>query len=276
MNPGPHLIYPLPHTPHVPHQEPVSFVKVDVLGVPVAVLTRAMLTSFIYHTIVSENRGWITYANIHSVNEAYSTPWLKQFYQDSLITYCDGQGVRVGAKILGEKIPERITLPDFLEDICLLARDHEFTLFLLGSADETAERAANVLQDRFPGLMITGCHGGYFSPGEAPSVIDAINKANPDILLVGMGVPLQEEWIRDNFDQLKVTIAWAAGGVFELIAGTKRRCPRWMSTWGLEWLYRLFQEPHRLWKRYLVGIPVFFLKILKERFHLTSLLSHFN
>jgi len=266
----PHLIYPLPQTP-VPHTEPVTFEKIDVLGVPVAALTRPMLTSIIYHAVVSETRGWITYANIHSVNEASSSPWLKKFYQESLICYCDGQGIRLGAKLLGQSIPERITLPDFLEDLCLLARDHKLTLFLLGSADDVAERAAKVLQERYPGLMITGFHRGYFGPGETQAMIETINKANPDILLIGMGIPFQEEWIRDNFRHLSATIAWAAGGVLELISGEKSRCPRWMSSCGLEWVYRLFQEPRRLWGRYLLGNPLFLFRILAHK--LTRTLS---
>jgi N-acetylglucosaminyldiphosphoundecaprenol N-acetyl-beta-D-mannosaminyltransferase len=260
----PHLIYPLPQTP-TPHHEPVTVERVDVLGVPVAVLTRPMLTSVIYNAVVSETRGWITYANIHSVNEAFSSPWLRKFYQESLICYCDGQGIRLGAKLLGKSIPERITLPDFLEDLCLLARDHKFTLFLLGSADDVAERAAKVLQDRYPGLMITGFHRGFFDPGEMPAVIETINKANPDILLIGMGIPIQEEWIRDHFQPVRATVAWAAGGVLELISGSKSRCPRWMSSWGLEWVYRLFQEPRRLWKRYLLGNLLFLMRIIRNR-----------
>lgn len=263
MNQGPHLIYPLPQAPRT--HEPVEFKTIDILGIPVAAMTKAMLTSFIYHAVVSETRGWITYANIHSLNETAESEWLRDFYRGSLITYCDGQGARLGAKLLGKRIPERITLPDFFEDLCLMARDHGFSLYLLGSADGTAERAARALQDRFPGLIICGYHRGFFGPGEIPVVIETINKANPDILLVGMGVPQQEEWIRENFPHLSATIAWAAGGVLELVSGDKSRCPRWMSACGLEWLYRLAQEPQRLWKRYLLGNPLFLFRILRQR-----------
>lgn len=267
MNPsGLHIVHPDLPAPQILEKSEAAFETVDVLDIPVAAVSHAKLCSIIYHHVMAETRGWITYANIHSLNLTYALPWLKSFFHKSLLTYCDGQGVRLGAKILGKGIPERITLPDFFDDLCFLARDHGFTLFLLGSHTETAKRAVERLHERFPGLMVTGYHGGYFSPAETPLVINVINKANPDILVVGMGIPHQEAWIQENFHHLNATIAWMAGGVLELISGRKSRCPRWMSSWGLEWLYRLFQEPRRLAKRYLLGNPLFLLRVLKQRF----------
>jgi N-acetylglucosaminyldiphosphoundecaprenol N-acetyl-beta-D-mannosaminyltransferase len=96
-------------------------------------------------------------------------------------------------------------------------------------------------------------------------VIEKINACQPDILLVGMGVPKQEEWTRENFDKLNAKIIWMGGGFLDTLSGRLKRCPLWLSEHGFEWLFRLTQEPGRLWKRYLIGNPLFLSRIVKIR-----------
>jgi N-acetylglucosaminyldiphosphoundecaprenol N-acetyl-beta-D-mannosaminyltransferase len=146
-------------------------------------------------------------------------------------------------------------------------RDH--SLFLLGARPGVADKAAANLRERFPGLRIVGTHHGYFdkAPGspENEAVIREINAASPNILIVGFGMPLQERWLMDNWDRIEVNVALTGGAVFDYVSGELPRAPRWMTDHGFEWLGRLIIEPGRLWKRYLVGNPIFILRVLGQR-----------
>jgi N-acetylglucosaminyldiphosphoundecaprenol N-acetyl-beta-D-mannosaminyltransferase len=118
---------------------------------------------------------------------------------------------------------------------------------------------------RFPRLRIGGHHHGYFKQENGVDVITQINKANPQILFVGMGMPLQEKWIMDNAEFLPACVMFDVGACFDFVAGEKPRCPNWMADHGLEWLFRFLMEPRRLWKRYLIGNPLFLLRVMRDR-----------
>ena len=184
--------------------------------------------------------------------------------------FCDGAGVILGARLLGKRIPERITYADWYWQLASLAEQKGYSFFLLGAQPGVAARAAEKLHEKYPQLRIAGIHDGYFdmSAGseDTAGLIRQINAAAPDILTVGMGMPLQERWLCENWDQLETHIALTGGAVFDYISGELQRPPRWMTDNGFEWLGRMLIEPGRLWSRYLVGNPQFFWRVLKARF----------
>jgi len=147
--------------------------------------------------------------------------------------------------------------------VCNLAQEHRFRVFFLGTKEVIIERAVARLQDLYSHLSVAGYHHGFFDDDEA--VVSIINHSYADILIIGMGMPLQERWILENHQQLDVQVILNAGSCFDFVAGSKRRCPRWMADHGMEWVFRLFQEPRRLWKRYLIGIPLFVFRVLRQR-----------
>ncbi len=130
-----------------------------------------------------------------------------------------------------------------------------------------AEQACRRLKDKFKDLRIAGNHQGYFcrEGQDNDRVVDMINESSSQILLVGMGSPIQEEWMEENFSHLNTPIIWGMGAVLDYVSGEIPRAPRWMLNHSLEWVYRLLIEPKRLWKRYLNGNPLFFLRIIKHR-----------
>lgn len=142
-------------------------------------------------------------------------------------------------------------------------------MFFLGSKPGIAEKAAQRLQERHPNLVIAGTHHGYFdkTPGslENEAIIQQINAARPNILIVAFGMPLQEKWLMENWERIDANIALTGGAVFDYISGELARAPRWMTDNGLEWLGRLLIEPGRLWKRYVIGNPLFLWRILLQR-----------
>ena len=132
--------------------------------------------------------------------------------------------------------------------------------------EETLEKAKRNLLQRFPLLPLCGTHHGYFTNQECSAVVDSINRSGAEIVIVGMGMPRQEKWIQEQFPSLKPLLILNAGSCFDFVAGTKKRCPTWLGKIGFEWFFRFLQEPVRLWKRYLLGNPMFIVRVLHQRF----------
>ena len=171
--------------------------------------------------------------------------------------------------LLGTPLPERVAGSDLFPALCAKAADDDLSVFLLGGAPGTAERAARVLQDRHPRLRVAGtcCPDDGFEKylAQASRVVEIVRTARPDILFVGLGWPKQEEWIVSNRAACRAKLSIGVGISFSFVAGDVRRAPRWIQRLGLEWTHRLRQEPGRLWKRYLITNCKFGLLILRAR-----------
>lgn len=243
--------------------------SIDILGVHVHPLTVSELHDRIAQAIEGHRHELVLNVNVHCLNLAAENPWLRDFLNRSEIVFCDGAGVILGARILGHAIPERITYADWTWQLANFAEQHGYSLFFLGAKPGIAQKAADNLRAVHPNLIIAGVQDGYFekSPGhpQNQAVISAINDARPHILLIGMGMPLQEEWLCQNWDRIQTNVALTGGAVFDYLSGELTRAPRWMTDNGLEWLGRLVIEPQRLWKRYLVGNPQFIWRVLKQK-----------
>jgi N-acetylglucosaminyldiphosphoundecaprenol N-acetyl-beta-D-mannosaminyltransferase len=242
--------------------------RVSILGVPVDCVTRAELIERAAALSKSGSRHRILYVNIHALNTALGSPAHLAALRKADLVYCDGSGVKLGAALLGKKIPERMTGADWIHDLCREAVKQGLSLFFLGGRPGVAEEAATRLRALHPGLIVKGCRHGYFDREgkENDDVIDTIAGAKPDILLVGLGSPAQEIWIDRNFERLAAPVTWAVGALVDFVSGRVPRAPRFMLEHGLEWLYRLAKEPRRMSARYLIGNPLFFYRILRERF----------
>jgi len=249
--------------------------KIRILGVDINSLSSSQLINLILILIKNNQKTIISNVNIQALNLAYNNQWFRDFLNQSEIVFCDGFGVKVAGKILGFEIPERITYADWTWDLAEFCDQNHFSLYFLGGKEQVAEQAAQELKQRYPDLMITGTHHGFFdkTPGhpENEAVIQAINAVKPDILLVGFGMPLQEKWIMENFERLNVKVIMPVGAAFDYVSGNVRRAPRWMTDHGLEWLGRMIIEPKRLWKRYIIGIPIFFWRVFLQRFGLLKI-----
>lgn len=225
--------------------------------------------NFIDDAIRTQRKSILAYVNVHAINLAQKQSWFKDFLNKADVTYCDGYGVKWGAEILGADIPQRYTPPDWIVDLASLCTRKGYSLYFLGARQGVAQEAAQALMDKHPHLIITGSHHGYFDkkPGNAENqaVIQAINQAKPDILVIGLGMPLQEKWLAENWDQVETWVALPVGAMFDYLAGELPRAPRWLTDRGLEWLGRLVVEPGRLWRRYLVGNPRFFYNVIRQR-----------
>ncbi len=243
--------------------------RVDVLGVGVHPLTVEGLHAEIGHLVRGGERGLVLNVNAHCLNLCHEDPALRDFLNGAEVVFCDGAGVMLAARILGMRIPERITYADWAWQLAAFAAAQGFSLYLLGARPGVAQEAARRLRKRYPDLKIVGVRHGYFdhsagSP-ENEAVVEEINAAAPDILLVGLGMPLQERWLMENHERIDAGVALTGGAVFDYLSGRLRRGPRPLTEGGFEWLARLLVEPRRLWRRYLIGNPLFLLRVLKQR-----------
>ena len=243
--------------------------RVKILGVQVDSLTIQHLHNEMGRIIQAQEHQLVLNVNVNCLNLAYRHGWLRDFLNSAALVFCDGSGVRLGLGMLGRRIPERITYADWTWQLAEFAEPRDFTLFFLGARPGIADQAAARLQERFPNLHIVGTHHGYFdktsdSP-ENKAVIQQINAVKPNILILGFGMPMQERWLLENWERIEANIALTGGAVFDYVSGELHRAPRWMTDHGLEWLGRLIIEPRRLWRRYIVGNPLFLYRVLKQR-----------
>jgi N-acetylglucosaminyldiphosphoundecaprenol N-acetyl-beta-D-mannosaminyltransferase len=243
--------------------------KVSLLDIKIDALALDQLLLEINSSIQGEKKVVLSYVNIHGINLAFSYPWFRTILNRSYVTFCDGVGIKFAARLTGQKIPHRFTPPDFMGQICESSAHQGWKVFFLGARPGVAQRAAERLIEKFPNLKIK-THDGYFDKTrdclENQCVITAVNDFQPQVLVVGFGMPLQEKWIFENLDDLNVNIAFPVGALFDYLSGEVWRAPRWVTDNGLEWLARLLVEPRRLWKRYVIGIPLFFLRVIVHHF----------
>lgn len=231
-------------------------------------LDKSQILEIIQRSLCSSQKAVINNANIHALNLSFNNIEFKQVLNKSQLVFCDGYGLVLAARLAGVKgALTRSTPPDFIEDICHWCEENSRSLFFLGGIPGVALKATELLQLKYPKLKIYS-HHGYFDKQKNSEgnrvVINEINKIKPDLLLVGFGMPEQELWIEENKQILDVKIFMSVGGAFDYISGYKLRAPQFLSNNCLEWLWRLVLEPRRLWRRYILGIPLFFYRFFRD------------
>ena len=237
--------------------------RVNVLGVEVDPIRLDEVLERAESFIRSGEKKTIHYVNVHCVNLARKDPEYREILNRADLVYCDGYGVVLGARIAGERLPGRMTGADWIYVLGEFCARRGFSIYLLGSRPGVSETAARRLRSIYPSLRISGVHHGYLTDDqEAEGAIREVNACRPDILLVGMGSPIQERFISRHRHSIDAPVCWSVGALFDFVAGMVPRAPKWMLDNGLEWLFRLLCEPRRLWNRYLVGNAVFLLGVM--------------
>ena len=241
--------------------------EVKVLGLKVTSAEISELNGAIARLVQRGKPSFVLSANIYGFNLALRLPWLADFYNRADLVHIDGDGIILGAKILGAEIGPKITWADWAWSMARDFAERRTRLFLLGGSPGLAQAAADALRLHAAELLIGGVHHGYFNKEgpENDAVLQMINRAKPDILWVGLGMPLQERWVLDNYRRLDVKVYMICGAAFTYIAGRVKRGPDWIIKARSEWVWRLLQDPRGKAVRYLYGNPVFMLRVLKEK-----------
>jgi N-acetylglucosaminyldiphosphoundecaprenol N-acetyl-beta-D-mannosaminyltransferase len=239
---------------------------VKILNIKIHKIGVTELIDDIIASIKARKKRKIFHLNVHAFNIAFKNLDFKNIINSGDIVFCDGFGVKIGAKILGQTIGERMTPPDWIDDLCIALVKNNCSLFLLGDENGVAEKCADKLHEKHPELKICGSYHGFFKKEgeENVEVIKLINSVNPDVLLVGFGMPIQERWIMDNVENLNAKAFISVGAMFRWIAGVEKRAPSFLSSNGFEGVWRLLTQPRKVWRRYLIEVPCFFFKVLFE------------
>jgi len=234
-----------------------------VLGIPIVALRLKDISSVVIKLIETSGKKSFFYVDAHHFNIANKDSSYKKILQTATFVHASGMGPVLASRILNNPLPERTPTPDFIEEIFVKASKKKWSFYLLGGEEDITRRAVEKIKKRFPDLVIAGYHHGFFTKDSV--VVEKINRAKPDIVLVGMGPPKQEKWIEENKDKINARIFWGVGALFDVLSGKRKRAPVWMQRIGLEWVYRIGQEPGRLWKRYIFGNIAFLFIVLQEK-----------
>lgn len=249
--------------------------RLSILGIPVQMVTMEQALTLAMDMILGEKQPWepcrlIATPNSEIIVNAEKNQKLSQVLHQADLIIPDGIGIVYASKILGQPLSERVTGFDLMSGIIAKLAGTGKSVFLLGSkpgTDETpgiAQLAAEKMQEAYPDLVIAGTHHGFFNESQESEVLDAINRSGADFLCVAMGSPRQELFIYRNRDRLHPKAAIGVGGSLDVWAGALERAPEFFQNNGLEWLYRLIQEPSR-YKR-MMALPLFMLKVIASRF----------
>ncbi len=237
--------------------------RLKLLGLPVDAIT--------YDQWLQRIGGWIALRagaqHVCTVNPefimiAQKDPIFYNILNRAALCVPDGVGLLWASRYVGAPLPERVTGSDGVPLIARYAAERGWSIFFLGAAEGIAERAARILRDRHPKLLVGGSYGGSPAEAEEDEIVAMINSSGADILFVAYGAPEQDKWIARNLPRLEVAMAMGIGGSLDFIAGVLPRAPQWLQARGLEWLYRLLRQPWRL--RRMLRLPRFVIAVLRQ------------
>ncbi len=241
--------------------------RVNILGVGISPVNMERACDIIEAWILERAPSYVCVTPVHSVMDCQRDPELRRIQNASGMTTPDGMPIVWVCKLKGHRHVSRVYGPDLMLALCRRSVDKGFSHFFYGGADGVPEQLSQVLRSKFPGLKIAGAVSPPFrplTPEEDTAMVEHINDANPDIVWVGLGSPKQERWMAEHRARLKAPVLIAVGAAFDFHAGIKKQAPYWMQRSGLEWAFRLFTEPRRLWWRYLRDNPGFLLLMLLQ------------
>jgi N-acetylglucosaminyldiphosphoundecaprenol N-acetyl-beta-D-mannosaminyltransferase len=246
-------------------QQAASF---QVVGMPIAAVQIPDVVARMEKWIAGRVRTrYICVANVHVVMEGRQDPSFREVLESADLCIPDGMPLVWIGRRCGHALYKPACGPDLLIDFCRITKKAGYSHFFLGGRPNVASKLVIELKRRFPDLQVAGTCSPPFrnlTQQEDDEITEEINRAAPDVLWVGLGCPKQERWMREHRDRLHVPVVVGVGQAFDIVSGEAPRAPHWMRKNGLEWLFRLFREPRRLWRRYLLYNTKFIFALLLE------------
>jgi len=238
----------------------MRFKRVNVLGVGLSVINLQLAREAVGRALAQKSKGYICVTGVHGVMEAQQDPEFKAILNRALLCTPDGVPMVWAGKLNGFTEIDRVYGPDLLLTICAWSEKSGCRHFFLGGAEGVAETLVKKLRDKFPGLIVAGTYTPPFralNVGEELNLREQVRSARPDLIWVGLSTPKQERFMAEFLPKLETTLMVGVGAAFDFHSGRVKQAPRWMQRRGLEWFYRLCQEPRRLARRYLRNNPRF-------------------
>jgi N-acetylglucosaminyldiphosphoundecaprenol N-acetyl-beta-D-mannosaminyltransferase len=252
------VLYGVPKSEPEPGRIAILGVSIDNLGMDEAI-----------EHILSASKGSrlfrVGFVNVDCINIAQRQSEYLTVLRGFDLVLADGIGLKLAGNLLKTPIRQNVNGTDLLPRLCEGLEKCASRVYLLGGVPGVAESVAVWMAGRFPGLLIAGCQHGYYSDSQLPEILSNIHASGADVLLVALGAPKQEIWIHKNAAEAGVKVAIGVGGLFDFYSGRMDRAPLWVREVGMEWLFRLYKEPRRMWKRYLVGNVTFAMRLMRDR-----------
>lgn len=240
--------------------------RIDFFGVKLDIITMKETLEKISNFI--ENRKIVQHVvvNVAKLVYAQKDEQLREIINSCPLINVDGSGIILGAKWLGVNIPERVAGIDLMENLIEYSAQKGYKPYFFGAKEEIVSKVVEIYKEKYPQLEIAGYRNGYYNESDEAQIVQEIKNSRADILFVAMGSPKKEIFLSKYSKIMEVPFTMGVGGSFDVVAGKVNRAPLWMQNLHSEWLYRLIQEPRRMWKRYLVTNTIFLGMVLKELF----------
>lgn len=239
--------------------------RIKILNSYVDVLNMQQTIELVEKYITTKTPLHLMGVNADKINEMNTNRLLQKIVNKCGIINADGASVVLASRFLGSPLPERVAGIDLMQELVSLSAQKGYSIYLLGAKEKVVKKTGNVLKKKFPKLNIAGEHNGYFSDDKWDLISKELEKVNPDIVFVGITSPKKEYLIEYLQNRGIKSVFMGVGGSFDVISGYIPRAPKWMQRSNLEWLFRVSQEPRRLFKRYFVGNFKFIKDVANER-----------
>ncbi len=261
FSPATHPVSSIPRDQAEPAMTAVcSHEYADVLGVKVSAVNLHRAVEIAAQWIETSHPGYICVTGVHGVMEAQRSPDLREILNRAVMNTPDGMPMSWVGRLQGFQDMDRVFGPEFMSAMCRLSLTRGYRHFLYGGMPGVAEQLQAALQRKFPGLQVVGTYTPPFrslNAGEEDALALQIQNARPDIMWIGLSTPKQERFMAQYVNRLQVPLLVGVGAAFDYHTGRIRDCSPWIKRAGLQWLHRLVQDPHRLWRRYLRNNPSF-------------------
>jgi N-acetylglucosaminyldiphosphoundecaprenol N-acetyl-beta-D-mannosaminyltransferase len=239
--------------------------KCNVLGVAVACIDKSQLLKLVLGWCKQRTKRTVMYVNAHCLNLATTHPDYYALLNKADLVYADGISVVWAGSYLGGCRTHKITGREWIYDFCNLAAQQDVKIAILGGMPGVAQKAGQILVNRYPNLQIVTIAHGFLNEREEQEFFRNLAELTPDVLFIGMGTPKQEWWIMQNRVVIAAPVCWAVGATFDYVAGVEKALPYWLERVPLEWLWRLMMNPKDKWPRYLIGNPLFFMRVIRQK-----------
>lgn len=239
--------------------------RISFLNTPIDVLTQSETVRLVEKYVVSKEPLHLIGVNADKINQLKRDRYLKRIVDSCGIINADGASVVLASRFLNEPLPERVAGIDLMNQLIKLSSQKGYSVFLLGAREQVVRKASKRLVARYPKLKVVGIHDGYFDTSRWFEISKILKKKDPDFVFVGITSPKKEYLIEYLQSQGIRSVFMGIGGSLDVISGKISRAPEWMQQFNLEWLFRVFQEPKRLFGRYFVGNFIFINNVIKEK-----------
>lgn len=239
--------------------------RIKVLGINIDPLTMRETVDAVEQYVLGKRALHLMGVNADKINQCHTDEKIKKIVNDSGIINADGASVVLASKFLGTPVPERVAGIDLMQSLLDLSNKKGYSVYFFGAKEEVLQDMLKVFKNDYPNLIVIGHRNGYFSEDDERTIQEDIREKNPDFVFVGITSPKKEYIIQKFMDNGVNSVFMGVGGSFDVLSGHIQRAPLWMQKLNLEWLFRVANEPKRLFKRYFVGNATFIKRVLDEK-----------